>query len=71
MVSLTKEEKEILSQIAQDQESGNHLLRPRSDKYKELYNELVRVLDSDAYNWSDRDMALIREYRKNFKKEEY
>lgn len=67
---LTKEEKEILSQIACDQESGNHLLRPRSEEYKKLYNELAKALDGNAYEWSERDMALIREYRKNFKEED-
>jgi hypothetical protein len=49
MSYLSKKEKEILSQIACDQETGNHLLRPRSEEYKKVYNELARALDNEAY----------------------
>ena len=49
-----------------DQETGNHLLYPRTEEYKRIYNELGMALDNEAYNWTDRDKALIREYRKNF-----
>lgn len=41
---LTKEEKEILSQIACDNETGNHLLgRRRSDEYWLMRDELVMI----------------------------
>ena len=65
-MTISEEERNILSQIAIDQESGNHLLYPRSEEYKKLYNELGKALDSEACKWTERDMALIREYRKMF-----
>lgn len=36
---LTEREKELISQIACDLESGNHLIRPRSEEYWAFSNE--------------------------------
>ena len=50
---LTKEEKEFLSQIAHDNETGNHLLgRKRPDGYWEMRNE-----------WAAADMTTVQTAR--------
>lgn len=36
---LIKEEMRLLSQIASDEQTGNHLLRPRSDEYRDMAKE--------------------------------
>ena len=41
---LTEQEKKILSEIACDNETGNHLLgRPRSDEYWQMRDEIVML----------------------------
>ena len=45
---LTEQEQRLISQMAADSETGNHLLRPRSDEYKALlaiFNEIVKKKD--------------------------
>lgn len=42
--TLTREEKELIGQIGCDLESGNHLLRPRSDRYWEFMKEFQEAM---------------------------
>ena len=38
---LTQDEIKMISQIVTDIESGNHLLYPRSEEYKNFWNEVA------------------------------
>jgi hypothetical protein len=45
---LTEQEQRLISQLAADSETGNHLIRPRSEEYKALlttFNEIVNKKD--------------------------
>lgn len=42
---LTKEEMTLISQIATDLATGNHLLRPRSEKYKQVFKQFAVIVE--------------------------
>lgn len=55
---LTKKEKELLSQVACDNETGNHLLgRKRPDSYWEMRKEWA--IATKAENPTDRQSELV------------
>lgn len=54
---LTNREKEILAQIAYDNETGNHLLYKRSDVYWQIRNEWVAANNAETPNHKQRDMC--------------
>ena len=43
---LTEKEKSLISQIAYDMESGNHLIRPRSDEYWTFSREFYEAANA-------------------------
>lgn len=61
MKDLTPTEKDLLSQIACDSESGRHLLCPRSDEYKQMLKELADSLQTDLNLCTDRQ-RMLRSY---------
>ena len=42
---LTEEEMTLISQIAMDLETGNHLLSPRSEEYKRVYKQFAVIVE--------------------------
>lgn len=46
----SKENKKIISQIAMDLETGNHLLNRRSKEYVDMFNVLIKVLNKVSEN---------------------
>lgn len=64
--TLTKEEKAILSQIACDEETGNHLLHPRSAEYRALRKELMEAMDVPVNELTNRQFTLLDNYGTNF-----
>jgi hypothetical protein len=65
---LTKTEKNTLSKIIMDEESGAYLTRSRSRKYFELRKELNQALETD--NPNERQKMLI-EFSKQCRDFEY
>ncbi len=55
---LTEDEQRLISQIAADSETGNHLLRPRSDKYKAFYNTFVEITKKSEEERTDKEKQM-------------
>ena len=54
---LTSKEKEILSQIACDNETGNYLLHKRSEDYWRIRNEWEIATDAESPTKRQKDMC--------------
>lgn len=55
---LTTEEKRLLCQIVSDRHSGNHLLYPRSDEYKKMWNAVCDIVNKDEKDRTERDIEI-------------
>lgn len=64
MSQLTNEERLMISQIAADLESGNHLLRPRSNEYCKFMREVCAALDAE--NKTHRQFQITQAYHEQF-----
>lgn len=69
--TITDEERRLISQMASDRETGNHLIRERSDKYWELQEEMRSVMETLPHNWDERQKDLYWAYRTSFYPENY
>ena len=58
---LTEEEKNLICQIVMDDESGNHLLRPRSNTYWNMREEVHEAVLSD--NQDDRQKEIVEYFK--------
>ena len=58
-IILTEEDKHYFCCIAGDLQSGNHLLRPRSDEYWEYWDELAYIYTGLKTLLSERDIEII------------
>ena len=58
---LTKREKELISQIACDLESGNHLIRPRNKEYRDFFREFLEV--SNTKEPTERQKEILEYYK--------
>ena len=56
---LTNKEKELISFVACDLQSGNHLLRPRSEEYWSFGKEVNEALNAES---PDEKQKEIKEY---------
>lgn len=65
MSILTEKDKRYISQIISDLESGNHLIRPRSDEYKKFWNECALAVNGT--NNTSRDLELKNYYYSQIK----
>ena len=59
--SLTKREKEFISSVACDLESGNHLLYPRSKEYRDFFKKVLQLLNTENLNEWER--GVVEYYR--------
>lgn len=59
---LTKYEQKLISQIAADSETGNHLLRPRSDEYKAFCKKFDEIVDKKEEERTDKDNQMCEYY---------
>ena len=59
--TLTDKEKELISQIACDQESGNWLIRPRTDEYWAFYRDFCDA--AYAKEPTERQTDILEYYR--------
>lgn len=64
MDELTNEERLMISQIAADLESGNHLLRPRSNEYRKFMREVCVALGAE--NKTHRQFQITKVYYEQF-----
>lgn len=55
---LTKQEKELLCQIVADRESGNHLLYPRSDEYKQMCKVIYDIVRKEEKDRTEREVEI-------------
>lgn len=60
MSHLTEQDKIFISNIISDLESGNHLIRPRSNEYKKFWNECVLAVN--GVNTTPRDVEIKNYY---------
>lgn len=60
MTHLTEQDKIFICNIISDLESGNHLIRPRSDEYKAFWNECALAVN--GVNTTPRDVELKNYY---------
>lgn len=58
-MELTKEEKLLIGKYIMDLESGNFLIRPRTDEYKKGLYEFCRIREE---RHTDKKSMLINEY---------
>ena len=67
-VTLTEDERSMLSQVVADLETGNHLLgRPRPDGYRELMKEVLEAFKAvGKWELSSRQIALLKEMSMNY-----
>ena len=56
--TLTDKEVSDISLRATDRLTGNHLIRQRTDEYKNLWNEIAELMEVSPENWSDRQNDL-------------
>lgn len=64
MTILTDSDKELISQIACDDETGNHLLgRKRQEKYWEMRKEIVEAKSSEAL--TERQTNILEYYKQS------
>ena len=68
---LTEEETSLICQIAYDLESGNHLIYPRSDRYREFFNEFIAANASVENGIATEKQKQIVEYHKQCTDYEY
>jgi hypothetical protein len=61
---LTKEDEKFIEQIACDLDSGNHLLRPRSDEYWDYYYKMVRARTNEKNGHATHKQAEMCEYER-------
>ena len=59
---LTDDEQRLISQIAADSESGNHLLRPRSNEYKALYKKFCEIVNKKKEERTDKEKQMCEDY---------
>lgn len=59
---LTEQEQRLISQMAADSETGNHLLRPRSDEYKALYKKFGEIVNKKEEERTDKDKQMCEYY---------
>ena len=67
-VTLTEQERSMVSQIVMDLETGNHLLgRPRPDGYRELMDEVLDAFNSvGKWELTAHQSSLLKEMSKNY-----
>ena len=61
---LTEEETKLIEQIGCDLQTGNHLLRPRSDRYWEFGKEFSDAYDAVEKGTATEKQEQIVEYHK-------
>ena len=54
----------LIGQIACDLETGNHLLRPRSDDYREYWNKMVEARNAESNGTADDKQKEMCEYER-------
>lgn len=59
---LTEQEQRLISQMAADSETGNHLLRPRSDEYKALCKKFSEIVNKKEEERTDKDKQMCEYY---------
>jgi len=59
---LTDDEQRLISQMAADSETGNHLLRPRSNEYKVFYNTFVEITKKKEEERTDKEKQMCEYY---------
>lgn len=63
-IILTEEEMRLIEQIGADLQTGNHLLRPRSDRYWEFGKEFTAAYDAVENGTATEKQEQIVEYHK-------
>lgn len=61
---ITSEEARLIERIAGDLQSGNHLLRPRDDKYWDFWNEMVTARNADIDGTANEKQKEMCEYER-------
>lgn len=59
---LTEQEQRLISQMSADSETGNHLLRPRSDEYKALRKKFSEIVNKKEEERTDKDKQIFEYY---------
>ena len=59
---LTEQEQRLISQMAADSETGNHLLRPRSNEYKALLKKYSEIVNKKEEECTDKDKQMCEYY---------
>lgn len=60
--TLSVNERQLISQIAADMQSGNHLLYPRSSEYKHISRLLLSALNKNQYERTEQENEMILYY---------
>jgi len=61
---ITSEEEKLIERIACDLQSGNHLLRPRDNKYWDFWNEMVTARNADINGTANEKQKEMCEYER-------
>lgn len=61
---ITDEECEMISKIASDIDSGNHLIRPRSKDYWDFFYMMVRARTNEIHGHATHKQAEMCEYER-------
>jgi hypothetical protein len=57
---ITSEEEKLIERIASDLQSGNHLIRPRDDKYWAFFDEMVAARNAEINgNATDKQKEML------------
>ena len=59
---LTEQEQRLISQMAADSKTGNHLLRPRSEEYKALYKKFGEIVNKREEERTNKDKQMCEYY---------
>lgn len=60
---LSEEEMRLLSQIMSDSQTGNHLLRPRSDEYRDMCKRFLEAKTKSDNLRSEKESQMIEYYK--------
>ena len=67
MQELTETVRLYISQIAQDHETGSHLIQPRSEEYRKRFDELqIAFMQQDFGVLTERSILLLDCYNSMF-----
>lgn len=60
--TLSANERQLISQIAADMQTGNHLLYPRSSEYKHISTSLSLALNKNQHERTEQENEMILYY---------